>query len=264
MDWATKRKVKIVGVLGAVALLLLGWFVYAKFIRVEPTCFDGKQNQSERGIDCSGECIRICSGDVSALVPAWARYLPVTETTGNVLAVIENTNRAAVAGKVPYEIRLYDERNILVTDPIRGTVTVEPNGRTAVLTSNISVGERKVTRVFVSFPEAFNWVSVDPNLPRNALSTDSVSIEMDPFIRLSARLQNRGSVILNNVQVVAILYDTDGNAVAASETSVDTVPSFGSTQLSFTWPPTVRPTVGRIDFIPHVPGSFYAQVPTQR
>lgn len=264
MDWSQRRKAKILGVLGAIILLLMGWFVYVNFIRVEPTCFDGKQNQSEKGIDCSGECIRICPGDVSALVPAWARYLPVTETSGSVLAMIENTNRSAVAGKVPYEIRLYDDKNILVTDPIRGTITVEPNGRTAILVPNIQVGTRTVANAFISFAQAFDWISVDPDLPRNALSTDSISIELDPFIRLGARLQNRGPAVLTDVHVVAVLYDVEGNAVAASETTVGTVPAFGSAPLSFTWPASVRAAVARIDFIPEVPGSFYVQVPTQR
>jgi hypothetical protein len=264
MDWGTRRKARIIGILGMVVLIIAGLLVYKYFFSKPETCSDGIQNQNERGIDCGGACVRFCPADTRALVPAWARFLPVGQGYGTVVAVIENQNRTALAKNVAYEIRLYDERNILVTDPIRGSVSVEPNGRSSVVVPNIAVGERTVTHVYVSFPVAFEWLSVGTAQPRDTLGTDTVVIERDPFLRISARLQNRGSKALSGVRVVAIASNADGNAVAAAETTVDSVPAFGSSQLFFTWPPSVRTELTRVDFIIQVPDSLYAQVPTER
>ena len=62
------------GIVGGVVAIIAGYFVYTVLFKVDPTCFDGKKNQDERGIDCGGVCALVCLADAKTVVPIWSRY----------------------------------------------------------------------------------------------------------------------------------------------------------------------------------------------
>jgi len=47
-----------------VFLLLMGTGIYFGFFCDPASCFDKEHNSDERGADCGGSCVRICSFDV--------------------------------------------------------------------------------------------------------------------------------------------------------------------------------------------------------
>ena len=60
MSWASNRRLAYISVVlfGVLAVVL---FVGLVVFYEAPTCFDGKRNGTEEGVDCGGSCDLICS-----------------------------------------------------------------------------------------------------------------------------------------------------------------------------------------------------------
>ena len=59
MTWSGRRQLKIVGLLFLVSAIIAFSIIWPK-INKPPTCFDGKKNGVETGIDCGGGCKLQC------------------------------------------------------------------------------------------------------------------------------------------------------------------------------------------------------------
>lgn len=237
----------------AVAAVAAGYFVYQNFFKTEPTCFDGVKNQDERGIDCGGACALVCPMDAKTIVPVWSRVFPIAGDVYSVVAYVENQNVDAGVKKVGYEFRVYDDQNILVGDPVSGSTFIGPNDKTAIYASPVKSGNRTASNVFFRFTEAPVFTVIDKRYSVPQLSvrnTDLSDLAASP--KLSADIVNDTLFDYRNIEVVAVLYDADGNAVNASDTFVDDLPQQSSKKVFFTWPVKFDRPVTRIEIIPRV------------
>ena len=80
-----------------------------------PTCFDGRQNGTETGVDCGGGCEQVCRAQAVELKILWSRVFEVTHGVYTAAAMVENANLDAGVAVLPYSFRLVDENNLLVT-----------------------------------------------------------------------------------------------------------------------------------------------------
>jgi hypothetical protein len=70
--------------------------------------------------------------------------------------------------------------------------------------------------------------------------------------RVDAILQNGTIFDIPNVDITAIVYDKNENAIAASATLVEVLPKDSSLNLVFTWPMPFRTEAARIEIIPRL------------
>ena len=115
MTWAQRKKITyIVSVLFIFAIILA--VILFSFFNKKPTCFDGIQNQGEKGIDCGGPCNVLCRSDYFNPIIAWGpRWEKVPNNgTYNFLTYIQNPNAQAGAYNAPYDFRVYDNDNVLL------------------------------------------------------------------------------------------------------------------------------------------------------
>lgn len=241
------------GAMIAVAAVAAGYFVYRNFIKTEPTCFDGVKNQDERGIDCGGVCALVCPMDAKTVVPLWSRVFPIAGDVYSVVAYVENQNVDAGVKRVGYEFRVYDDQNILVGDPVSGSTFIGPNDKTAIYASPVKSGNRTASNVFFRFTEMPVFTAADKRYSVPQLSvrnTDLSDLAASP--KLSADIVNDTLFDYRNIEVVAILYDADGNAVNASDTFVDDLSQQSSKKVFFTWPAKFDRPVTRIEIIPRI------------
>lgn len=239
--------------MAAIAAVAAGYFVYRNFIKTEPTCFDGVKNQDERGIDCGGVCALVCPMDAKTVVPLWSRVFPIAGDVYSVVAYVENQNVDAGVKSVDYEFRVYDDQNILVGDPVSGSTFIGPNDKTAIYASPVKSGNRTASSVFFRFTETPVFTATDKRYSVPQLSvrnTDLSDLAASP--KLSADIVNDTLFDYRNVEVVAVLYDADGNAVNASDTFVDDLPQQSSKKVFFTWPAKFDRPVTRIEIIPRL------------
>lgn len=235
MTWATKRKLQYLGGLFGFLMIVLFIFLYPIIFK-KPTCTDGKKNGDEVGVDCGGACLRMCLDRTSEPVVLWSRAFPVVENTYNLVAFIENQNKNSGIKKIKYEFRIYDVNNRMIGRR-EGSTFIPPNKQFAIFEPTISFGESVVKSVAFEFIGPFDWIRKEPTLNNLAMYVDKIVMGDDRYNpSLSAVIKNESIHDVPSFEVVSILYDENRNAINASKTVKDGIPSNSSSSVYFTWP----------------------------
>lgn len=219
---------------------LLLSLIYVKYFYVSPSCFNEKRDGNELGIDCGGDCTRICAFQVIKPEARWARSFRVTDGQYNAVAYIENQNRIAATPKITYTFELYD-RDGLITK--RTGETILPSDSVyPVFESKISTGSRVPTQTFITLDEASIWLPATVGRDQFTV-TDRKLSEADGKPRLDVKLKNNALTIADEVEVVATIFDASGNALTSSRTFVDEFAPRSEVSVVFTWPEPIAKTV---------------------
>lgn len=247
LDWAKRMRLMIVGGIAAVTFLLVAGVAIAVFYKV-PTCTDQKLNQDEEGIDCGGSCLRICTAQVASPVVLFARPLSVLGRT-DVVAYIQNPNKNAQAKNAPYSIELYGADAILITR-VTGTVDI-PAGKTVPLFVRAVTKGSVVARAFVTLPtDTIVWnktagVYTSPEVKDASLSEGNAP-------RIAARIENTTFDPFFEVRAIGVVFDAEGNVIAASETLVPVLKAQSSFPVTFTWNEPFATPAARFEVVPVV------------
>ena len=247
MSWASRRRtVYSLGVFFFFAVVI---GVPTAILLYEPsTCFDRKQNQEETATDKGGPCLLLDERTLSPHAVLWSRAFLVRGGLYSATAYIENPNREAGVRAVGYRFGLYDERNILVAERV-GKTYVMPGGITPVFEGAINTGNRIVARTYFEFTSPLVWermvntASVLTIGNKNVTNTTAVP-------RLTAEVENTSVAVVPNASFVAVVFDTAGNAFAASGTTLPRLEGGERGEFVFTWPDPYPRAVGRIDILP--------------
>ena len=237
--WAAWRRLQYLGGFAVVSLIILGW-IYFSYFHQEPTCFDGRQNGGEQGVDCGGGCVRICSITVNEPIVKWSRSFEVTDGIYNAVAYVENTNREAAAENVEYTFSLYDEAGLITTR--EGVTILPPDGLYPIFEGRIETGRRTPTRTFIEIKPIEVWQPSVAGREQFVIVERSLS-NADSRPRLDAILRNNGLEEVREVEVVATIFDARGTALASSRTYVENFSPRSDTQLFFTWPEPIATTL---------------------
>ncbi len=250
--WAEKRKRRILIILGI--LLFIGLvFVVFSLQNKEPTCSDGLQNGTETGIDCGGSCQLVCRDEVRNIVVWWERPFKVTHGVYNAVAFFENQNLESGVQEVVYEFRLYDKDNVLVAEPRIGKTFVEANKRSAVFESGIKTGDNEAYTAFFKISSIQKWEKTDLSFSYNLFNIgEPVLSSQDTTPKLSAPVENTSFFNLIEIPVVAILYNKKDNAIAASQTIIDSIGQGETKNVYYSWPEPFGDSVSRVEIIPRI------------
>lgn len=224
----------------ALIFLLIGGYTYYTYFYKSPTCFDGKQNDNEAGVDCGGACTRICAFTVQAPTVKWTRSFRVTDGIYNAVAYVENTNADAASPLVEYKFTLYDNAGIITEK--NGTTILPPDGLYPIFEGRIDTGRRVPTRTLIEIKPPEVWQPATSG--REAFTVvDRALTNADTRPRLVANLYNNSLEEVKEVEVVATIFDASGTALTTSRTFVDNFAPRSQTELTFTWPEPIARTV---------------------
>lgn len=249
MSWSSRRRSLISG--GTI-------FIVAAFLSVvafvswheTPSCMDGKRNQDEEGIDCGGSCALLCRETVAAPSVRFVRALSAGESRTDIIAYIDNPNPRAASRNATFTTELIDTTGTVI-DTRTGMVDLPPATTIPVFMSGFSFPTNTIARAFISFDEStITWSTeqLQEDVPR---VTDT-NLTTSPLPRLSAKITNDLPYPLYNVRVVAAIFDTAGEAMAASETIVPRMAANTTETVVFTWNAAFPSEAGRIDVTPVV------------
>ncbi len=235
MSWASRRQSQyILGLLAVIGVIVL--IVIWPIITQKPTCSDNKQNGGETGVDCGGICQRVCTAEVTEPQIIWKRAFPVTGNIYNLVALVENRNKAVAINNISYEFRIYDTNNILIGRRV-GTTFIPPNQQFAVFEPRFESGQSQIKSVTFEFTPPFVWIKKEPTVQALPIKIeDKIMGEDKNSPTLTARVSNESIYDLPEFDVIAILYNEKHNAINASKTHKDSLPSNNKTSLFFTWP----------------------------
>lgn len=252
MNWAHKRQLMYFLVVLAVAVLIVVWIIVKVFFSSDPTCFDGKHNADERGVDCGGSCVLVCPNDAQNPVILWSQTARVTDEVYNVVAYVDNQNVAAAIYEIPYEFKLYDQDNVLLAER-RGTTFLGPNQRTAIFEPGLIVGGRTPAFTNFEFLATPTWHRPEERFARKLLTVARTELtQLDTRPKLTGQVRNHNTFDMNNIDVVAIVYDQAGNVLATSQTYVDRIAQGDMHTVSFTWPGPFDGVAVRTEIIPRM------------
>ncbi len=243
MSWATTRQILFaLGVLLVVGAV--GAAFYFSFFFTPASCDDGVQNRSEEGIDCGGECPRLCSAP--AVSTLWARSVVVAPGVYHAVALVRNPDTRA-SGNVPYTVSLFDKDNILVA--VRdGELALSPGETSVLFEANVITGERIPTRTFVDIGQGA-FIREERSTPPVKILSFSSDNEAG---RLTAVIENQTLFAIQETTVSALLFNESDILTDASQTVVENLGGKERREIVFTWqkPFLIPPT--RIDIIPYV------------
>jgi len=235
MTWALKRQ--IIYLLGLFTFLsLVALYFLWPYITRPPTCTDGKQNGTESGIDCGGNCPKACLFEVDKLSVFWARTFEVVPGRYNAVAYIENQNPNQVINKITYSFRFADANNLYIGKR-EGETFVPPAGKFAIFEPAVNLGNSIPVYTTFEFTETPLWVNVDQQRidQLKVVASDIILTDEDTAPKLSAVLENNSLFIIPDLKAVAILYDEFNNALSVSSTYVPLLKGESKVDVNFTW-----------------------------
>lgn len=250
LSWSAKRKLIIIFALIILSGAPLSFYIYKKLQR-PPSCNDGIQNQNERGVDCGGICRIACFANVKSEPDIqWSRAYYVAKGTYNLVAYIQNPNVDYVSKPTKYIFRVYDDKNVLITKR-EGVVGIPTSKIFPIFEPTIQTGESIPKLVTFEFVEPVVWIEYFGNKPELETVEQTLS-RLDTSPKLDAKIVNKTLNTYKDVEVVAIIYNEEGNGVLSSRTYIDKIGDKEQVNVVFTWPEPINFKPSKIEVIPNL------------
>jgi Mg-chelatase subunit ChlD len=238
--WAFWRRVQYgSGFLMVLALMSGG--VYLGWLYEPASCFDGEQNGGESGVDCGGACVRICSAAVETPRVVWAKSFRITDGKYNAVAYLENRNEVAAAPEVRYTFRIYNGKEQIAEQ--QGRTFLPPASTYPIFEGPITLPPGiEPTLTTLEIEPIAVWVPAGGG--RTQFRTTEIELTgADSQPRLRALVENTIVAPAAGVEIVATIFNAEGDPVTASKTFMDELPGLSRTPVYFTWPEPIAKTV---------------------
>lgn len=236
--WSVQRKLSIIITMVVIAGFVVSGVLFL-ILHNPPSCNDGIQNGLELGIDCGGVC-ELCPVEPKKLLDVWTRNFLIAEGVYAAVAYIENQNENLYVPEVQFEIELYNKNNAAITRASSKT-TIMPNGVTPIFAPHFLTGQQKAVTASFRFTEKPKFLPV-PNPYGFTIADIHLTVPEDKPSYVRALVTNVGELPVKEVDFVAILYDEDNVAVAASRTFEEDVKPRETRTIQYSWvlPLTLR------------------------
>ncbi len=250
LSWSAKRKLIIIFVLIVLFGTPLSFYLYKKLQR-PASCSDGIQNQDERGVDCGGICQIACFANVKQDPDIqWSRAYYVAKGAYNLVAYIQNPNIDYISQPTKYVFKVYDDKNVLVATR-EGVVGIPTSKIFPIFEATIQTGEIIPKLVTFEFVEPVTWIEYFGNKPELEVVEQRL-LRADTQPKLDAKIVNKTLNSYKNVEVIAIIYNEEGNGVLSSRTYIDSIGDKGEADVVFTWPEPINFKPSKIEVIPNL------------
>ena len=229
--WEFKRKL-----LYALSTIIIICGVTVFFMRgilfPDPTCFDGKHNGFEAGIDCSGECNRMCQQDVTPLSIVWAKAVKSGNEMYDLVALITNSNFNNASREIGYSFDVYDADGVIIKT-IAGKTTAPLDGKFPVIIQGVKLTSPPVTTVATLSDTTHYKVNESPTSPTIKVLTRRYEAGTIP--RVYVTVANTKRIDIRNLPVRVLLFDNDDNVYAVGQTVIPELLKEGIKEIIITW-----------------------------
>lgn len=218
---------------------LIGWLIYTTFLKSDPTCFDGKQNQNETGIDCGGSCTKQCVVKVEAkdLVTKETAFMPVGDGSYDVLAQVYNPNDVAGASSFTYTVSLRDASGQILSKQ-SGTSFILPQETKYLFEFHLasaSVPAQAVVEFSGIVWEHFDGYAEKPRISVVHQSYARVT-SGSGYGAATGLVINESPYDFRSLTVKVVLRDALGKPVAINMTAMQTMKSKEQRDFRLVWP----------------------------
>lgn len=231
MKRGTKRSIIILIYLTIFSIF--GLMIY-QIVKPNPTCFDGKQNQAEDGIDCGGPCQSCEEAIVAKDVEVMEKYFVYgSGDYYDVMAKIDNPNNRYGAAKLSYEFNLVDREGTSLTAR-KGETFILPGETKYVIELNLVSEEDPYTAEFNILD--VRWEEfLDYEEPRLSIYNKSYQQEAGKSEAFGL-LKNESYFDFNSIEIDIILRDENGKPLALGKNEMRTISSQQERDFKIFWP----------------------------
>lgn len=250
--WAARRKGIIFFIFSLSLIVIIGVPSYF-LLQSKPDCFNGKQDGNESGVDCGGSCTLLCTPETLPIIERGnARLLKIATSTYVTTILIENPNIGGVVERAPYTFSIYkgSERDPVAV--LEGETYIGRGGTFALFEGPFTLEESSDYRAVFDWEGTFIWEKSEDSTPLLSVEDINRSVTSDSLPRLEAFVVNNQDSDEFNIEVVAILSNSDGNTVAAGKTFIDVIRAHESVPVVFSWPAPFAEEPVSIRVLPHV------------
>jgi len=240
-SWAFMRRIQYVTGF-SLFWLLVGVGSYFVWFYTPDSCFDLMQNGNERGVDCGGNCVRICAFEVMPPELVWADSFEITPGQYNTVAYVENKNQYAATPELRYTLELLTADGRVIAER-SGSTILPPNSIYPIFEGRIFTEiDEPVTDTRLTMEPSELWLPASVGRGQfKALDINLQSVDARP--RLDVRMENTELTGAENVQVVATIFNDAGQPLQASQTFMEEIPARSVRDITFTWPQSIAKTV---------------------
>jgi hypothetical protein len=219
-----------------VAVITAGaYFIFRP--RPEATCSDGIKNQGEEKIDCGGPCLP-CEPEREPLKVIYQKIILTSENNFDVVAEIKNQNSNWGTKSVGYILNIYNEQDESIASR-QGFFYILPQENKYVVEPKISLNEKPKRVEFKIISTAF-WQRLS-GFRDLALRIRDKKIQAGEGLQtqVSGVITNNTNYDLGKVELVGIIFDADGEIIAAGKTEVATLLRNENRYFEINWPQSI-------------------------
>ncbi len=242
ISWSSKKKIKIIFWLILFGLIIIT-IIYFIFLKPTPTCFDGIKNGQENGVDCGGNCLEICAFQATEIKTLWTDAFLIKDGVYNIVSLIENPNFNYKL-TTDYTIEVYDKKGMMIYQR-SDEITLLAAEKRALFLPTIILKKEDVSRVFIIFKPIKSLLRDEPK--KNTIKNISKELsENFGQMKLTINLKNNSFYPLKNIEVVALLYDKNGQAIQVGKTFISDLDKKEIKEVFITWPDDISDQVSVI------------------
>ncbi len=244
MDFRVRRQLIVLLVVGLVTAGVIFLLIRANL--PEPTCFDAKQNQGEEETDCGGPCLPCALRHQKEVEVLWTRFVKTRTNSYDVVAEMRNPNVKLAARSFQYEFKLFDTTGFMVVSR-RGISYLYP-GETVHLAEVGLLTQRDVVRASLVI-DNFDWALTDDVAPDIIAGNREYLTEDEDGTKRSivrALVNNRTIKDIPDVEIVALVFDENGNVLGVNKTLLSEVQASQTMPIKLAWPTLLSPSVSTI------------------
>lgn len=219
-------------------------------VRPVPSCFNGKQNQNEGGIDCGGVCSQACMENVTGepLVIEEATAFLAGDGTYDAVMRVTNPNNAIGAKLFHYTLKLLDERGEVLVATTGESWVLPEETKTLLafgLQTNVKPEKSLLTIDSVTWTKLINY-DIEPKLGvyNQAYARSSQPGE---FGVATGLVTNESDYDFRLVTIKVILRDQVGKPLAANQTDRRTFLAGEQHSFRLPWPTPFGGEVASVD-----------------
>lgn len=225
-------------------VVVIGGGIYFLFRSPTPNCFDGIQNQGEKGVDCGGPC-GLCQ-EPEDLIILLENFILTTGNNYDLVAKVKNPNRDWGVELLKYRFNLYSKDNELIGDK-EGETYILPQETKYIIEQRVLVED--IENIELELKE-INWRKLrDFKELEIRIRDKKYEIIDERFTRVSGVVENKSSYNLDKIEVIGLLFSNE-KITAAGKTDVRTVLMGETRYFEINWPYQITEPISSFELKP--------------
>lgn len=230
-------------------ILVIGVGIYLVF-KPKPTCFDGKQNQSEQGVDCGGICAVACVEKIvgNDILVREIAFIPADRGRYDVVAKIFNPNNDIGAASFQYSLLLRDASGKEI-GRVTNSSFILPQETKTLLAFNFEPVEVPAKAVIEM--SDFRWTRLRGYQAKPELNIYSKRYVEQPsqsaFGAALGTLVNESVYDFRRIQVKVVLRDENNTPLAVNQTEMQTVNVGREQEITLIFPQPFEGKVSQVE-----------------